>query len=79
MHLQKTGLIRIPGSFGKMFSSADPKVHITPQEVNGVRGEKNISDMWKEHYAELFNSVHNTQHKTFVFHKCFMLCVTTIL
>lgn len=51
-------------NFWKKVNSVNPRAHIVPQEVNGAHGDKNIADMWKDHYAKLFNSGNNIKYKS---------------
>ncbi len=57
--------------FWKKVNYVNPKGQITPQEVNGARGDADIAKMWKNHYAELFNSVTNVKDKQMVEHNVY--------
>ena len=40
-----------------------------PSMIDGCTGDKNIADMWQDHYKSILNSVKNTTHKKFVYDK----------
>ena len=46
----------------KRLNSNPPLVH----SINGISGEANIANMWKNHFADILNSVVNDDQKDFV-------------
>ena len=64
-------LVRAPCSMA-VFWKEVRRLNCSPPlapSINGVTGESNIADMWKEHFSGILNSVDNPSCKVSVLHK----------
>ena len=52
--------------FWRSVSKINAKTPPRPSSVNGCNGDANIVEMWRKHYKDLFNDVHDNKDQNFV-------------
>ncbi len=60
--LAKSILNKHPNEFGKGVKKSQGKSTILASTINGVTGETDIANLWKDHFESLYNSTDSDNH-----------------